>query len=200
MKRTKIVATLGPASLKPGVLRKLLFEGVNVFRINFSHGSPEENRKTILSVKKLLTETKKHASILADLQGPKLRIGTMKPNTKVLPGDNVVFTNVSCVGDKKKVFMTYSSFPNDVKIGETILLNDGKLLMKVISSNLKDEVVAKVIQGGLLESNKGVNLPNTRVSLPCLTLKDLADLNVALEEEVDWVGLSFVRHKKDMLE
>ena len=200
MKRTKIVATLGPASLKPSVLKKLLFEGVNVFRINFSHGSPEENRKTILSVKKLLTETKKHASILADLQGPKLRIGTMKPNTRVLPGDNVVFTNVSCVGDKKKVFMTYSSFPNDVKIGETILLNDGKLLMKVISSNLKDEVVAKVIQGGLLESNKGVNLPNTRVSLPCLTLKDLADLNVALEEEVDWVGLSFVRHKKDILE
>ena len=105
MKRTKIVATLGPASLKPGVLKKLLFEGVNVFRINFSHGSPEENRKTILSVKKLLTETKKHASILADLQGPKLRIGTMKANTKVLPGDNVVFTNISCVGDKKKVFM-----------------------------------------------------------------------------------------------
>ena len=96
--------------------------------------------------------------------------------------------------------MTYSSFANDVKIGETILLNDGKLLMKVISSNLKDEVVAKVVQGGLLESNKGVNLPNTRVSLPCLTPKDFADLNVSLEEEVDLVGLSFVRHKKDILE
>ena len=200
MKRTKIVATLGPASLKPGVLKKLIFEGVNVFRINFSHGSSEENRKTILSVKNLLRETKKHASILADLQGPKLRIGTMKPNTKVLPGDKVIFTNVSCVGDKKKVFMTYSSFPNDVKIGETILLNDGKLLMKVISSNLKDQVVAKVVQGGVLESNKGVNLPNTRVSLPCLTPKDLDDLDVALEEEVDWVGLSFVRHKKDIQE
>lgn len=198
MKRTKIVATLGPASLKSGILEKMLFAGVNVFRVNFSHGEAEENRKTILKVQAILKKTKRNAAILADLQGPKLRIGNVQDGVFLSPGDLLTFTNKPCNGTREKVFMTYDSFPTDVRVGETILLDDGKLLMRVVSSNSKDEVVAETIQGGPLKSNKGVNLPNTRVSLPCLTDKDIYDLNVALEAGVDWVGLSFVRGKQDI--
>ena len=198
MKRTKIVATLGPSSLKGRVLEKMLFKGVNVFRINFSHGSAEENRKTILKIQAILKKTKRHASILADLQGPKLRIGNVEEGAFLNPGDLMTFTNKPCVGSKEKVFMTYDSFAADVKAGEKILLDDGKLLMRVVSSNSKNKVVAETIQGGPLKSNKGVNLPNTRVSLPCLTDKDIYDLNIALEAGVDWVGLSFVRGKQDI--
>ena len=198
MKRTKIVATLGPSSLEKGVLEKLLFAGVNVFRVNFSHGEAEENRKTILTVQELLKKTKRHASILADLQGPKLRIGNVEEGAFLNPGDLITFTNKQCVGTKEKVFMTYDSFPTDVNVGETILLDDGKLHLRVVASNLENEVIAETIQGGPLKSKKGVNLPNTRVSLPCLTDKDIYDLNIALDTGVDWVGLSFVRSRQDI--
>ena len=198
MKRTKIVATLGPSSLEKGVLEKLLFAGVNVFRVNFSHGEAEENRKTILTVQELLKKTKRHASILADLQGPKLRIGNVEEGAFLNPGDLITFTNKQCVGTKEKVFMTYDSFPTDVNVGETILLDDGKLHLRVVASNLENEVIAETIQGGPLKSKKGVNLPNTRVSLPCLTDKDIYDLNIALDTGVDWVGLSFVRGRQDI--
>ena len=198
MKRTKIVATLGPSSLKEGVIEKLLIAGVNVFRINFSHGDAEENRNAILSVRNALDKTKRNASILVDLQGPKLRIGNVEDNAFVKPGEILTFTNNICVGTKDRVYMTYSSFPSDVNVGETILIDDGKLLMCVLSTNGKDEVVTKIIQGGTLKSNKGVNLPNTRVSLPCLTEKDLKDLDLALDMDVDWIGLSFVRRAQDI--
>ena len=198
MKRTKIVATLGPSSIKSQVLEKMLYQGVNVFRVNFSHGNAEENRKTILKIQATLKKTKLHAAILADLQGPKLRIGTVEEGTFLEPGDLMTFTNKPCSGTKEKVFMTYDSFPKDVKVGEMIMLDDGKLLMRVVSSNSKNEVIAETIQGGPLKSNKGVNLPNARVSLPCLTDKDIYDLNIALDAGVDWVGLSFVRGKQDI--
>jgi pyruvate kinase len=198
MKRTKIVATLGPSSIKDQVLEKMLYQGVNVFRVNFSHGNAEENRKTILKIQATLKKTKLHAAILADLQGPKLRIGTVEEGAFLEPGDLMTFTNKPCSGTKEKVFMTYDSFPKDVKVGEMIMLDDGKLLMRVVSSDSKNEVIAETIQGGPLKSNKGVNLPNTRVSLPCLTDKDIYDLNIALDAGVDWVGLSFVRGKQDI--
>ena len=198
MKRTKIVATLGPASSEPSVLEAMLRAGVNVFRVNFSHGSHEQHRGTIRTIREILERTGLHAAILADLQGPKLRVGVVEEGAVVEPGDRVVFTNEKCDGTKERVYMTYAQFPKDVNPGETILLDDGKLMMRVLSTNRQDEVVTEVVQGGPLKSKKGVNLPNTRVSLPCLTEKDLADLDVAMDENVDWIGLSFVRNAQDI--
>jgi len=200
MKRTKIVATLGPASSEPSVLEAMLRAGVNVFRVNFSHGSHEQHRGTIRTIREILERTGLHAAILADLQGPKLRVGVVEEGAVVEPGDRVVFTNEKCDGTKERVYMTYAQFPEDVNPGETILLDDGKLMMRVLSTNRQDEVVTEVVQGGPLKSKKGVNLPNTRVSLPCLTEKDLADLDVAMDENVDWIGLSFVRNAQDIKE
>ena len=200
MKRTKIVATLGPAYSEPSVLEAMLRAGVNVFRVNFSHGSHEQHRGTIRTIREILERTGLHAAILADLQGPKLRVGVVEEGAVVEPGDRVVFTNEKCDGTKERVYMTYAQFPKDVNPGETILLDDGKLMMRVLSTNRQDEVVTEVVQGGPLKSKKGVNLPNTRVSLPCLTEKDLADLDVAMDENVDWIGLSFVRNAQDIKE
>lgn len=200
MKRTKIVATLGPASSSDEVLKQLLVAGVNVFRVNFSHGAADEHRSTIRRIRGILKETGCNAAILADLQGPKLRVGVVEEGAVLVPGDRLTFTTEKCEGTKERVFMTYTQFPRDVRVGENVLLDDGKLVLKVVSTNGVDEVVAETIQGGPLKSKKGVNLPNTRVSLPCLTEKDLADLDVALEENVDWIGLSFVRNAADIHE
>ena len=198
MKRAKIVATLGPASAKQDILEAMLQAGVNVFRVNFSHGSHGDHRKTIGLIRAALDRTGMSAAILADLQGPKLRVGEVEAGTVITTGEQLIFRNEPCVGNKDKVFMTYERFPKDVKAGERILLDDGKLLLDVVKTNKKNLVTAIVVQGGVLSSNKGVNLPNTRVSLPCLTEKDLVDLNLALELEVDWIGLSFVRSVKDV--
>jgi len=200
VKRTKIVATLGPASSSEDVLKQLLEAGVNVFRVNFSHGAADEHRATIRRTRGILKETGYHAAILADLQGPKLRVGVVEEGAMLVPGDRLTFTTEKCEGTKERVYMTYTQFPRDVRVGENVLLDDGKLVLKVVSTNGIDEVIAETIQGGPLKSKKGVNLPNTRVSLPCLTEKDLADLDVALEENVDWVGLSFVRNAADIHE
>lgn len=201
MKKTKIVATLGPASSDKEVLRKMLDEGTNVFRINFSHGEYEQHGKIIDIIHELITETGKHVAILADLQGPKLRVGDMENNgVQVEVGSEIVFTTKKMVGNAKKVFITYKEFPFDVKSGEKILLDDGKLVFEIVSTNGLDEVVTKVIQGGILSSKKGVNLPNTKVSLPSLTEKDLMDLDFALSKEIDWIGLSFVRSARDIIE
>jgi|TARA_B110000495_G_scaffold47638_1_gene39694 pyruvate kinase len=198
MKRAKIVATLGPASAKQDILEAMLQAGVNVFRVNFSHGSHGDHRKTIGLIRAALDRTGMSAAILADLQGPKLRVGEVEEGTVITKGEQLIFSNEPCVGNKDKVFMTYERFPKDVKAGERILLDDGKLLLDVVKTNKKNLVTAIVVQGGVLSSNKGVNLPNTRVSLPCLTEKDLVDLTLALELEVDWIGLSFVRSVKDV--
>ena len=199
--KTKIVATLGPASDSKDKIRELARAGVNVFRINFSHGSHDQARKIVQRIREVDNETEDfHLAILADLQGPKLRIGQVEEGAMVHPGDLVRFTNEAVMGSASKVFMTYEQFPRDVKAGEKILLDDGKLLMKVVETNEQDEVVAEVIQGGPLKSKKGVNLPNTRISLPCLTEKDLADLEVAVQERIEWIGLSFVRSAQDVYE
>lgn len=199
--KTKIVATLGPASDSKDKIRELARAGVNVFRINFSHGSHDQARKIVQRIREVDNETEDfHLAILADLQGPKLRIGQVEEGAIVHPGDLVRFTNEAVMGSASKVFMTYEQFPRDVKAGEKILLDDGKLLMKVVETNEQDEVVAEVIQGGPLKSKKGVNLPNTRISLPCLTEKDLTDLEVAVQERIEWIGLSFVRSAQDVYE
>jgi pyruvate kinase len=137
---------------------------------------------------------------LGDLQGPKLRIGVVENGSYLNPGDILTFTNEKIEGNSEKVYMTYTQFPTDVKVGERILIDDGKLVLEVIETNLKDTVKAKTIQGGPLSSKKGVNLPNTNVSLPALTEKDIEDANFILDLELDWIALSFVRHAQDIID
>jgi len=199
--KAKIVATLGPASESIDKIRDMANAGVNVFRINFSHGSHEYARMLVNRIRQVDNETDRYSlAILADLQGPKLRIGAVEEGALLEPGDLLTFTNEPCMGTAKKVFMTYKQFAHDVKVGENILLDDGKLLLKVKSTDGVSDVVGEVIQGGPLKSKKGVNLPNTRISLPCLTEKDLADLEVVMQEKIEWVGLSFVRSAQDVYE
>ncbi len=200
MNRAKIVATLGPASAKKETMVAMIHAGVNVFRINFSHGDHETHRNTIRLIREINEEYDYNIATLADLQGPKLRIGDVEEGAIVNVGDRVTFTTNKTRGTAKKVYMTYEQFPQDVQVGERILLDDGKLAMNVVSTNGVDSVEAEVVQGGPLKSKKGVNLPNTKISLPCLTEKDIADLKVALEENVEWIGLSFVRNAEDVIE
>ena len=197
---TKIVATLGPASWHKEVLRDLIAAGVNVFRVNFSHGDHETHRRTIQLIKSINEEYNHKVAILADLQGPKLRIGDVEEGAEINPGDTLTFTTNKVEGTSELVYMNYAQFPQDVNAGERILLDDGKLMCEVVETNKKDTVVTRVIQGGPLKSKKGVNLPNTKVSLPCLTKKDLEDVVVAMEEGVEWIGLSFVRDAQDVKE
>ena len=199
-KKTKIVATLGPATSSKEILKGMLDEGANVFRINFSHADYDDVKERVQMIRELNDEFGYNASILADLQGPKLRVGVMKGEVYVQPGDEIIFaTGERFEGTKERVYMTYDKFPQDAKAGERILLDDGKLIFEVISSDKVSEVKAKVIQGGPLRSKKGVNLPNTNISQPALTEKDIADAKYACELKVDWMALSFVRHAEDLM-
>ncbi|MGZ4034533.1 MAG: pyruvate kinase [Bacteroidia bacterium] len=201
MKRTKIVATLGPASSSAEVIEELIKAGTDVCRINFSHGSYDVVLDQIKSIREINKKLGTHTAILADLQGPKLRIGTIENNgVELVAGKEIAITTTECIGTAERVYITYPQFPKDVKAGENILIDDGKILLNVISTNGKDEVKAVVSHGGILSSKKGVNLPNTKISLPCLTEKDLKDLDFALSQRVDWVGLSFVRSAADIIE
>jgi pyruvate kinase len=201
MKRTKIVVTLGPASSSAEVIEEMIKAGADVCRINFSHGSYENVSEQIKNIRSINKKLDMHTAILADLQGPKLRIGVVENNgVELVAGNEIVITTTECVGTAKRVYITYPQFPRDVKAGENILIDDGKLLLTVVETNGKDEVRAVVSHGGILSSKKGVNLPNTKISLPCLTEKDLKDLNFALTQKVDWIGLSFVRSAADIIE
>ena len=200
-KKTKIVATLGPASSTKEVLKGMLEEGVNVFRINFSHADYKDVAERIQMIRDLNEEFGFNAAILADLQGPKLRVGVMKDEVVVNPGDEIIFaTGERFEGTKERVYMTYKSFPQDAKPGERVLLDDGKLIFEVVSTDGKSEVKTKVIQGGPLKSKKGVNLPNTNISQPALTEKDIEDAIFAIKQDVDWIALSFVRHAEDLMQ
>lgn len=197
-KKTKIVATLGPACSDREIMKNMMDAGVNVFRINFSHADyavVEQNVKTIRSLNK---ELDYNVAVLADLQGPKLRVGVMQEGVELKVNDHFTFTTNNCEGTQEKAYMTYQHFPQDVKAGEHILVDDGKLLFEVLSTNGKDEVVTKVLRGGTLKSKKGVNLPNTNVSQPALTKKDVKDALFAISLEVDWIALSFVRTADDL--
>ena len=198
LKKTKIVATLGPATDDVETLRLMMDRGVDVFRINFSHADYSNVEEKIKQIHQLNEEYGYNTAILADLQGPKLRIGEMEEGVFLNEGDVLTFTNEKLKGTKEKVYMTYKLFPQDVKVGENILIDDGKLVLKVISTNGVDEVKAEVIQGGPLTSKKGVNLPNTKISLPALTEKDIEDAKFAISQGVDWIALSFVRTAQDV--
>lgn len=197
--RTKIVATVGPASNSPENLLRLAKAGVNVFRLNFSHGTHQDHLEVIQSITLINEQNNTHIGILADLQGPKLRVGKMKGNgLPIKKGDILTFVNEPCEGTMEKIYMSYLRFPQDVKVGEKVLVDDGKLVLRVKSTNLKDEVKLEVEFGGVLSSNKGVNLPDTKISLPSLTEKDLIDLEFMLTQPINWIALSFVRSAKDI--
>ncbi|CAM1358988.1 pyruvate kinase [Tenacibaculum soleae] len=197
-KKTKIVATLGPATNTKEVLAEMAANGVNVFRINFSHADYNDVKERVQQIREINQEKGYNVAILADLQGPKLRVGVMSEGVELKAGDTFTFTTEECKGTKEKAFMTYQRFPKDVKAGEQILVDDGKLLFEVVSTDKNEEVITKVIVGGPLKSKKGVNLPNTNISLPALTEKDKKDAIFALEQEVDWIALSFVRNPEDL--
>ena len=200
-KKTKIVATLGPATSTKEILKNMLDAGVNVFRINFSHADYKDVEERVKMIRDLNSTHGYNAAILADLQGPKLRVGVMKGDVIVQDGDHINFViGEPFEGTSESVYMNYANFPKDVKSGERILLDDGKLIFEVVSSNNEDTVEAKVIQGGPLKSKKGVNLPNTNISLPALTKKDIKDAIFACSMQVDWMALSFVRHAQDLIE
>ncbi|MEN8789294.1 MAG: pyruvate kinase [Flavobacteriaceae bacterium] len=201
IKKTKIVATLGPATSKKKVLEEMINAGVDVFRINFSHADYQDVSERVAMIRQIDEELGTFTAILADLQGPKLRVGVMSGEVIVNPGDEITFeTGEPFEGNSQRVYMNYSEFPKDVNPGEKILLDDGKLIFEVISSNKENEVKAKVLQGGPLRSKKGVNLPNTNISLPALTEKDVEDAKFAISQDVDWIALSFVRYSQDLID
>lgn len=200
MKKTKIVATIGPASASHQILRDMILQGLDVVRLNFSHGTYEDHLSVIRWVRSIDMELGTNTALLADLQGPKLRVGEMENGSvNLVAGNSIVISTKKQIGTDKVIYTNYSEFPADVKAGETVLLDDGKIVMDITSTNGKDRVEAVIRQGGPLSSKKGLNLPNTKVSLPSLSEKDLADLEFALSHDVDWIGLSFVRNAGDVI-
>ena len=194
--KTKIIATIGPSTSSKEMLRKIIQRGVNVCRINFSHVSHSEAKEIIDNIKEVNKQIHAHTAILADLQGPKIRVGNFEKPIKIKKGSYIYFNTTK--KQPNDIFISYKNFAKDVKKGDRVLLDDGKLSLLVESSNGKNRVKLKVIFGGLLKSNKGVNLPNTDISLPCLTKKDNEDLSFLLEQKIEWIGLSFVRSAEDV--
>ena len=197
--KTKIVATIGPVSSSKTKLKELIEAGVNIFRLNFSHGAHKDHKEVLERILELNKELGTHIGILADLQGPKLRVGKVQEGGIPLePGQILTFTNEECIGTAEKVYMSYPQFAQDVNVGERVLCDDGKILLDVVETDKKSIVKLKVLYSGVLQSNKGVNLPDTNISQPCLTEKDLIDLDFVLTLPVNWIALSFVRTAADV--
>jgi pyruvate kinase len=198
--RTKIVATVGPACDTYDKLLGLVKAGVNVFRLNFSHGGHEDKSQIIEHIRNINKTQPYNISILGDLQGPKLRVGEIENNAlPVVAGDILTFTNEKCVGTLERIYVSYPNLAGDVKIGNIILIDDGKIEVQVVNILRNGDVKVEVTLGGILSSKKGINLPDTKISLPALTEKDLADLNFIIDQQLDWVALSFVRNVKDIV-
>ncbi|TAE10066.1 MAG: pyruvate kinase [Bacteroidetes bacterium] len=197
--KTKIVATVGPACDQYDQLLELVKAGVNVFRLNFSHGSHEDKATIIQHIRKINSTEPYNIAILGDLQGPKLRVGEIENNAlNVVPGDILTFTNVKCVGTMEKIYVSYPNLAGDVQIGNTIMIDDGKIEVKVVQITKEGDVKVQVQLGGIISGKKGINLPDTKISLPALTEKDLIDLQFIIEQKLEWVALSFVRNVKDI--
>jgi len=192
---------MGPASAKKDVLLEMIKAGVNICRLNFSHGKAQDHKAIIDTIREINAVHKTNVGILADLQGPKIRIGLVKDGgIHLVNGTRITMTTHECIGDDNRIYITYETFPQDVQADEIILLDDGKIQMRVIETNRVDAVICEVVHGGILTSRKGVNLPNTKVSIPSLTPEDKENLQYALEWDVDWIGLSFVRTGNDIVE
>jgi len=195
--KTKIVATVGPASNSKEMLRALAKEGVDVFRLNFSHGSHEDHLKVINFVREINAELGTHIALLQDLQGPKIRVNEVKEGTVIKQKDKITITTRELIGNHELVSTSYQGLPKDVQPGDAILIDDGKIELKVLEARDID-VVCEVVYGGPLKSRKGINLPFSKVSAPSLTEKDLVDLEFGIANKVDWIALSFVRKAKDI--
>jgi pyruvate kinase len=197
--RTKIVATVGPACDTYEQLLDLVKAGVNVFRLNFSHGSHEDKARIIGHIREIIKNEPYNIAILGDLQGPKLRVGEIENNAlPVVAGDILTFTNEKLVGNKERIYVSYPNLHSDVQVGNKIMIDDGKLEVVVTAILPNNDVQVEVTMGGVISSKKGVNLPDTRISLPALTEKDLIDLQFIIEQQLDWVALSFVRRVEDI--
>lgn len=199
--RTKIVATVGPACDTYDKLLELVQAGVNVFRLNFSHGNHEDKARIIKYIDKINKNEPYNIAILADLQGPKLRVGEIADNAlPVKPGDILTFTNEKVIGTKERIYVSYKGLHLDAKPGNVIMIDDGKIEVVVKKVLPNNDVQVEVTLGGVISSKKGINLPDTKISLPAITEKDLVDLQFILEQQVDWVALSFVRKVDDIIQ
>lgn len=197
--KTKVMATIGPACNTPDILEQMIREGINLCRLNFSHGTHEDHLKVIRIIRNLNKKLNTHVAILADLQGPKLRVGEVENNSiNLTHGKSVQIVTEECVSTADKLSIRYPEFPKDVGKGDIIFIDDGKIKLEVTDTNGTNSVKAVVVHGGILSSRKGVNLPNTKISQPGLTEKDICDAEFALDHEVDWIALSFVRSATDM--
>jgi pyruvate kinase len=195
--KTKIVATVGPASNSKEMLRALAKEGVDVFRLNFSHGTHEDHQKVVEFVREINNELGLSIALLQDLQGPKIRVQEVKPGVVIERGQTFIITTRELEGNNEIASTSYKNLPNDVKVGDMILIDDGKIELKV--TEVRDiDVVTEVVYGGPLKSRKGINLPYTKVTAPSLTEKDLKDLEFGLRNNIDWIALSFVRKASDI--
>ncbi len=200
--KTKIVATVGPACDTYDKLLELVKAGVNVFRLNFSHGSHENKAEIIALIRKINSSEPYNIAILGDLQGPKLRVGEIENGAlKIEPGDILTFTSKEkCVGNMERIYISYPNLHNDVNVGEKIMIDDGKLEVVVVEITSSGDVKVKVTYGGMLLPKKGVNLPDTAISLPSMTEKDMIDFEFIIEHELDWMALSFVRKADDIID
>ncbi|RED96644.1 pyruvate kinase [Marinoscillum furvescens] len=199
-KKTKIVATIGPASRNKETLRELIKAGANVFRLNFSHGSHEDHQSTIQMVRELNEELGANVALLQDLQGPKIRVGKVENDgVPIAPGQPLIITTEEMLGTSEKVSTVYEGIVNDVKPGDTILIDDGNIELKTIKVD-GNNVHTEVVHGELLKSRKGINLPNSNVSAPSMTEKDIEDLEFAFQFDLEWVALSFVRKASDIID
>jgi pyruvate kinase len=198
--KTKIIATMGPAVSTEGKLRELIFAGIDACRLNFSHGSYKEHELIIEMIRKLNNEMNSNIAIIGDLQGPKIRLGIMEEEGILIhDGNEVTFTNEECKGTSEKLHISYPDLPKDVRKGDSILVDDGKLKFEVVDTDSKTNILAKTIHGGKLYSKKGVNLPDTHISSPSLTEKDIQDVHFILDHDIEWIALSFVRWASDIL-
>jgi pyruvate kinase len=197
--KTRIIATIGPASRSKEVLRQLIQAGVDVCRMNLSHDNHEIHMQTIRAVRELNQELNTQVALLADLQGPKIRTGMMENDlVELKDGQTIEISTQDCLGTAKRISISYPDFARDAEAGEAILMDDGILKLEVTRVDSDTQVTARVVHGGPLSSRKGVNLPNTKVSLPSMTEKDHADAAFALENDIDWLALSFVRTAGDI--
>jgi pyruvate kinase len=199
LRRTKIVATIGPASESPGRLRELIESGLDLVRLNFSHGTHAQHGKVIAQVRALATELGRPIAILQDLAGPKIRTGPVRAGEITLAaGQDFTFTARDVPGDAREVGLTYKELPQDVRAGDRLLLSDGALELEVVRATAQD-ILCRVLVGGPLSSRKGINLPSRSIGAELPTAKDLVDLEFGIAQDVDYVALSYVRHAEDVL-
>jgi pyruvate kinase len=200
MKKTKIVATIGPATESEEMLTKMLKAGMNVMRLNFSHGDFAEHQNRVNNLRSVMKKTGMRAAILQDLSGPKIRLGEFyQERVELKSGDKIVITTEKIVGDEKRVSINYKEFPKEVKPGDKVMVDDGKKQFEVLSIK-GNEVTCKIVVGGNTKGRRGVNLPDTDISMSCLTEKDLKDVEFGIKNKVDFIALSFVRKPSDIVE